>query len=163
MNESNLRDSLLKQNGVGSVEAELKTLSGLIETEHQRARRLRFWTLSVWGLWLLVILLLVMVVSSIHPVHRIPQSGAQTTTLPTNAGGGASTPVHSYSLIGLLFLPMLVGFFCLPVVGVILLVLTFLARRSANLNQVRASIAAVDARLRLLDARHSPPPGGSQP
>jgi len=46
----------------------------------------------------------------------------------------------------------LVLFFVLPVAAIVLLIMLIVARRTASQNQIRTSLAAIDAQLRMLGA-----------
>lgn len=74
-----------------------------------------------------------------------------------NRHGGAVAIVGV--LIGGLFVA---GLLVLPVIGVVLLILMILGRRTASTNQIRASLAELDAKLRLLTAQGPPPASGSK-
>ena len=47
-------------------------------------------------------------------------------------------------------------FFCLPLAGVVLLVMMIAARRTATMSQIQASLASIDAQLKLILSQKSP-------
>jgi hypothetical protein len=49
--------------------------------------------------------------------------------------------------------------FCLPLVGVVLLIIMIAARRSATMTQIQASLASIDAQLKLILRQQTPPSG----
>jgi hypothetical protein len=182
MTQSNsLRDELVKQNGASgatpaAVDAELANLRRVIDAEQQRVRRLARWTKRVW--LLAGLLLLVPVLGSFLYLSLARADGpppAQTTTMPTtttttmptttpaprddNDGGGGSSGFAgavSAVFVTLLLLAVPASLVCL-LIGIILMVMTFTARRTAGMNEIRASLATIDAQLRMLAPPPSPP------
>jgi len=149
---SNLRDALLKENGVSSVETELKTLHALVATQDRRARRLTFWTIAVWALWILSL------ISSLIIYAALERSTSATpATQPfAQVAVSSSTPSSSQSHrlpAALIAGTSLVLLLILPLVGIVLLIMMILARRSANITQLRSSLASLDAQLRLLSIK----------
>jgi hypothetical protein len=61
--------------------------------------------------------------------------------------------------IGLSVPIVMVVLFCLPLVGVVLLVITIASRRSATMSQIQASLASIDAQLKLILSQKTPPTG----
>jgi hypothetical protein len=53
----------------------------------------------------------------------------------------------------------MVVLFCLPLVGVVLLVITIASRRSATMSQIQASLASIDAQLKRILSQKTPPTG----
>jgi hypothetical protein len=172
---NNLRDALLKQNGgpaaaaaSSSVEEELRVLTDLAKAEDQRARKLMRWTIAVWSLWFLMLsvsLALPMIYAHLRAAPP-PPATAPAIVNPPATNAATSTPPHGSAPGALIMIlgPLAIAlFFLLPPAGVLLLILMFLARRSANQTQIRASLASIDAQLRLLAAAaaQKTPPGGS--
>ncbi len=54
---------------------------------------------------------------------------------------------------------VMVVLFSLPFVGVVLLVIMIASRRSATMSQIRASLASIDAQLKLIQSQKTPPTG----
>ena len=57
---------------------------------------------------------------------------------------------------------MLIAIVLLPPAGIILLILSILARRSARLSQIRISLAVIESQLKLLAAAQTSPPTDSE-
>jgi hypothetical protein len=140
---TSLRDELLKQAKTGneSVDAELALLRQIVEAEQARARRLALWTKRVWVLGGSTIILFGIAV----PVY-----------MWLSIAGDAGAPPRLAQILGpvvatLFFLSIPVFLMCV-VAGTVLLVMTVLARRTASQHQIRASLAAIDAQLRVLSA-----------
>ncbi|HEX5243539.1 MAG TPA: hypothetical protein VFW23_09795 [Tepidisphaeraceae bacterium] len=151
MSENTFKSELLKQNGKSAVDEEVSRLHRTIEAEQRRVRRLVWWTIGVWLIWILMISVALVVPMVQAHSNRPP---ANVTTVPV-----VSAPVHAPAhhggnpLVGMIFGVLTVGaFFGLPVAGVILVLMLILTRRTASMNQVRASLAAIDAQLRQLGA-----------
>ena len=153
-----LRDALLNQMGGAAVAAELNALNELVAAEARRARRLTIWTVVVWCLWLALLFS--------YPLLRRPAPpapGSVSTLATTQPSGAGVAPGTEYG-----FLPsalevlagtlIFVAFVGLPLVGIVLLILMILARRAASMGQVRASLASIDAQLRLLVAQQQQRP-----
>ena len=138
MSASKIRDALLTQSDTSSVEAELKMLNAIMQTEDRRSRRLTRWTLAVWIGWVVCVTLMFL-----WPL-LLTQTGPPAPPQPQ------STFVSAMSVA--LTVVILVGAIFLPVVGSVLLVLAVFSRRTANMTQLRASVAAIDAQLKALVA-----------
>jgi hypothetical protein len=134
MSDNAIRESLLQQNPTTSVA--LKMLHDLMEAENRRVRWLTACTWVIWSVWLVSLLLYVLLVVSV----RWQPAGVQPVVWP----------------IWLVLVP-------LAVVGTILLILQFLARRSATLSQLRVSVAAIDEQLKLLSAARGSSPTEPKP
>ncbi len=52
---------------------------------------------------------------------------------------------------------VMIVLFCLPLVGVVLLIIMIAARRSATMTQIQASLASIDAQLKLILSQKTPP------
>ena len=159
MSENAMRESLLRQNATASVEAELKMLHGLMDAENRRARRLTTWTWVVWCVWFGVVVLMFVV----YPLlGRKKPAAAQQPAVPA----AQAAPRDEVPFIGVVILAtvplMLIAAVLLPPAGIILLILQILARRSATLSQLRVSVAAIDAQLKLLAAAQTSPPTDSE-
>lgn len=145
MSESSMREALLTQASDPASGPGLKMLHDVVESENRRARRLAKWTIGVWIAWPLAILLAVLLYALV--------SRASFQAAPAAPAPPQSTFVDMFlvvvSVIGAgSFLAALV----LPVIGIILLVFTVLARRSATLTQVRTSLALIELQLKQLNA-----------
>jgi hypothetical protein len=173
MTEETLRDELLKQHKSGHagaaspLETELAALHRLIDGERRRARRLTIWTVIVWAVWLLLIAAAFGV--PVLAYHAARSDGPRpAATQPVNTTPPANVPPHpnrhgGVGIVGLLIGGLFVaGLLGLPVLGVVLLALMILGRRTATTHQIRASLAALDAKLRLLTAPGSPPASGPE-
>jgi hypothetical protein len=152
MTDPSLREALLRQDRGTPVGAEIEILHGLVSAEERRARRLIFGTIAVWGLWAAMTVTLVAV--SFFTAVKVPErpAGAVPPPVPTVAG-----PQMLVSGVGA-FLLMLLGFLCLPAVVMLPWVLIFLARRSASMGRVRASLASIESQLNLLTQTTRTPP-----
>jgi hypothetical protein len=60
-------------------------------------------------------------------------------------------------VLAAIMVAVVVGVLLLPVAGIIVLILSVLARRSAGSMQIRASLASIDARLRMLGGHQKSP------
>lgn len=153
MNETSFRDELLKQNSSAAPGMEMDGFKKLIEAEHRRSTKLLRWTIGIWAGWVVVLLmgLLYPAISyafsrdaSRPPIAATQQStGAATAAVPAQKSIGKAVVVSIY----------LIGVTAMPVAGMILLVMTFLATRSANSTQIRASLAAIEMQLAVLMAQ----------
>jgi hypothetical protein len=156
MSELDLRDALLKLAVPPSVEAELSTLRGLVKAENSRADRLRFWTIAVWAAFLGI--LLALTVAAPFSIVRAPAlpAGAAQPAIPAAPAEpqGLSLREGAGLFLALMLLLLLAG---LPMIGIVLLICLVLARRSATLSQLRASVAGIDAQLKLLATAHRSP------
>jgi len=148
MPKSEMKEALLKQSGPTTVEAELVMLKGLVESEHRRARWLRFWTIAVWGTFFAV--LAVLIVARPFRTERAPDVpvGVQP-AIPAAPVVAKASPLMSMLGVSVVTL-LLLALVALPPAGIVLLILMVLAHRSASLTQLRASVAAIEAQLRLL-------------
>ena len=145
MSEPKLRDVLIKQNGTAGVDGGLDMLDRLLDQEERRVRRLKRWTIAVWVAWVACILLnLVLWMAA----HRSGPPPATAPVVPSTSSSGALALIMM-----LIILISMAGIFGLPIVGLVLLVMTFVARRSANANRIQASLAAIDAQLKSLAAQ----------
>jgi hypothetical protein len=54
---------------------------------------------------------------------------------------------------------VMVGLFCLPLAGVGLLIIMIASRRAATMSQIQASLASIDAQLKLILSQKTPPTG----
>ena len=50
----------------------------------------------------------------------------------------------------------------LMVIGIILMIMTFVARRTAGMHEIRASLASIDAQLRMMSVSPKSPPAGER-
>jgi hypothetical protein len=146
MNEDSMRESLLRQQAATSVETELNALRQLVESENRRCRHLARWTLAVWCVWLLaVVLMFALPILNARKPHE-----AAVPPAPAAPGSVLDT---SLQVIGLFAVTaMAISVVALPPVGIVLLVMQFFARRSATTTQLRASVAGIEAQLKLLAA-----------
>jgi hypothetical protein len=166
MSDHSLRDALLKQQNEGtSVETQLNVFNELVQVERRRARRLTIWTLAVWAVWVSMMavglgLPMVLQATAVRPPQK-PATSTTTTTVPT------SVPAQSHPNPGgpmqvamaILAVFFMVVFFCLPVAGVVLLVMMIVSRRSATMSQIQASLMSIDAQLKLIVSQNIPPAG----
>lgn len=151
MTENTFKNELLKQNGKLGVDEEISRLHKTIEAEQRRVRRLVWWTIGVWAAWVLMISVALVVPMVQAHMNRTP---ANVTTMPVNPSP-AHSPAHGAGnpLLGMILGVLTVGaFFGLPIAGVILVLILILTRRTASMNQIRASLTAIDAQLRQLGA-----------
>lgn len=155
MSEETFKSELLRQNGKSAVDEEVSRLHGIIAGEQRRVRRLAFWTIAVWAVWILMISLSLVMPMVFYSLARA-NPPAHATTMPVapppahHAAGGAQAAAAM--IVGLLMVGALLG---LPIAGVVLAVMLIVTRRTASMNQVRASLAAIDAQLRALGASGS--------
>jgi len=161
MTENSFKSELLKQNGKSAVDEEVSRLHGIIAAEQRRVRRLAIWTIAVWALWVLMISLsLVMPMVAYHMARSSGPPG-QATTMPVAPPPGQHAAGAGHPALILLVGVLMVGAFLgLPIAGIVLALMLILTRRTAGMNQVRASLAAIDAQLRALAAQGT---GGSGP
>lgn len=151
MSENTFKNELLKQNGKSAVDEEVSRLHRTIEAEQRRVRRLVWWTIGVWVIWILMISVSLVMPMVLSRTNAPPPAA---TTLPINPPP-AHHPIHSgwEAALGVIVGVLIVGvFFGLPIAGVILVVMLILTRRTASMNQIRASLAAIDAQLRQMGA-----------
>jgi hypothetical protein len=150
MSENTFKDELLKQNGKSAVDEEVSRLHRIIESEQRRFRRLVFWTVAVWAVWILMIsvaLVVPMVQARLNPPPvNSPSMPVSPPPVDHSTGGGRAA-------LGMAMGVLLVGAFLgLPLAGVVLAVMVIVTRRTVSLNQVRASLAAIEAQLQMLGA-----------
>lgn len=138
MSASKIRDALLTQCDTSSVEAELKMLNAIMQAEDRRSRRLARWTLAVWIGWVVCVTFMFLL-----PL-LLTQSGPPAPPQLQSAFVDAVTIVST--------IVILVGAVFLPVIGSVLLVLAVFSRRTTNISQLRASVAAIDAQVKALVA-----------
>lgn len=151
MSENTFKSELLKQNGKSAVDEEVSRLHRTIEAEQRRVRRLVWWTIGVWVIWILMISVSLVVPIVLSRTNAPPPAA---TALPISPPP-AHHPIHSgwEAALGVIVGVLIVAaFFGLPVAGVILVLMLILTRRTASMNQIRASLAAIDAQLRQLGA-----------
>lgn len=151
MSENTFKSELLKQNGKTAVDEEVSRLHRTIEAEQRRVRRLVWWTIGVWLIWILMISVSLVVPMVLSRTNAPPPTA---TTLPINPPP-AHHPIHSgwEAALGMIVGVLIVaGFFGLPLAGVILVIMLVLTRRTASMNQIRASLAAIDSQLRQIGA-----------
>ena len=151
MPEPEMRAALLQQDGPTMIEAELKLLHGLIQSESRRARWLKFWTIAVWAVFFALVA--VLVVAAPFTIERAPDvpQGVQP---PIPAA--PNDPVGPGAILFLIAL-LLLALVSLPAAGIVLLILMVLAQRSATVAQLRASVATIDAQVKLLAVKHATP------
>jgi hypothetical protein len=155
MNENTLKHELLKQNGKTAVDEEVGRLHAIIDAERRRVRRLAWWTIGVWAIWFLMIgVSLVMPMLAYQAAQRPGPAMTQPATQPAvvHHPPGAASAVFA----GIMGVILVAAFLGLPVAGIVLSLMLIVARRSASINQVRASLAAIDAQLRMLGASGTP-------
>jgi Na+-transporting methylmalonyl-CoA/oxaloacetate decarboxylase gamma subunit len=144
-----LGDTLLKQNGASALDAELGRLRQIVDNERRRAEALARWTRRVW-LCLAAILVLLLLTTLIYatlgrgPVAATTAPSASSTPAPSGFAALLSMSLTALWLLSIYLVPLL------SIVGIILTVLTFLARRTAGMNEIRTSLASIDAQLRAL-------------
>ena len=178
---SPLGDELVKQNGTSAkVDAELGKLRQVIEAEQQRAKRLGRWTKIVWITAVamlfvpvaLSVLYMALSYKSSLPPEQPPAASAA--TQPTTqalavkaAAKAAEMREHSAAemamkaIITTVFLLSLPLSLLLMLIGIVMMVLTFVARRTAGMHEIRASLASIDAQLRMMSVppTKTPPSG----
>jgi divalent metal cation (Fe/Co/Zn/Cd) transporter len=157
MSENTLKHELLKQNGKTAVDEEVGRLHAIIEAEGRRVRRLTWWTIGVWAIWFLMIasaLVMPMI------AYQAARGSAQETTHPATQPAVVHHPPGTAAAVfaGIIGVILFAAFFGLPVAGIVLALMLIFTRRSASMNQVRASLAAIDAQLRVLGASGLPNP-----
>lgn len=118
MNEPELREALLQQRAILTVEAELKLLRGLLETEQRRTWKLAKWTLITWIGWPVCVLLSFLLVRLFAMAPRSPGELPATPNAILNA------------IVQISVCIVVVGVVILPVAGVVLLIMFVSSRRS---------------------------------
>jgi len=159
-NPTTLADELLKQNGKTSVDAELGRLRKIIDTENKRADRLARWTKRIW--LMLGVLIVVQIVST-FVYTRLARADDPTRNnryppaVLSGTGGGTSTWSERSPILRtvgiILAAGWLVSAFLFPIVviaALILTILTYMARRTVGMHELSASLASIEAQLRLL-------------
>ena len=165
MTQSNLKDELIKQNGHAALDQEVTNLRRLVEAEQLRARRLTVWTLVVWITWILMLVLGLGVPYMQARTNAPPAAGPTTAPIeqsPTPAQlqqqqarvrhAGATA-----ALVGVIGFLLIALFLTMPFIAIVLTIMMILARRSASLGQIRASLASIDVQLRLALAAQTAP------
>ncbi|MDB5353751.1 MAG: hypothetical protein JWN24_204 [Phycisphaerales bacterium] len=152
MSDPTLKDALLKQNGHGTIEQELARLRQTVADEKRRARRLTIWTVAVWATFIILLTLGIGVPMIAYHAAYSPNGRAATqpATQPESPAAHTSRPQGPVALKAIISLTLIAGFFALPLAGIVLTIMMILARRTAGMNQIRASLASIDAELRLL-------------
>jgi hypothetical protein len=149
MSETNIKNELLKQNGKSAVDQEASRLHAIIAAEQRRVRRLLFLTIGVWAVWILMISLsfgIPMILAHASP----PQATTQPAATTPSAGYTPSTAgIVFKGIVGIAVIALFLG---LPVAGIVLAIMLIVTRHTASVNQVRASLASIDAQLRMLGA-----------
>ena len=157
MNENTLKHELLKQNGRTAVDEEVGRLHAIIDAERRRVRRLAWWTIGVWAIWFLMI-----AVSLVMPMlaYQAARGSAPAMTQPASQPAVVHHPPGAASAVfaGIMGVILVAAFLGLPVAGIVLTLMLIFTRRSASMNQIRASLAAIDAQLRVLGAAGTPSP-----
>lgn len=161
MSENTLKHELLKQNGKSAVDEEVGRLHAIIEAEGRRVRRLAWWTIGVWAIWFLMISLSLVVPMIAYQAARaqgpaMTQPATQPAVVPHPPG--PATTVFA----GIMGVVLVAAFLGLPVAGIVLAIMLIFARRSASMNQIRASLGAIDAQLKALGAQGLPGPPESK-
>lgn len=158
-NENTLKRELLKQNGKTAADQEVSRLHGIIQSEQRRVRRLFWLTIVCWTIWLLGISLSV-VVPQIQAHGNPPVTSPETQPAPV-VRSHHSSPGEMFAgmVLGTILLAAVIG---LPILGIVLAIMLIVTRRTASLNQVRASLAAIDAQLRMLGPPASSGSGAAQ-
>ena len=91
---------------------------------------------------------------------RPPQEVVTETTtkkMPMQAQANPGRPAPVFAAI--LAVVLGTAFFCLPLAGVILLVMLIAARRTATMSQIQASLLAINAQLNLILSQKTPSAG----
>ena len=138
-----------KQNGQRAVDREVSRLNAIVSGERQQVSWLLWWTIGVWTLWLLLIPT-VLVVSYDHAKGDSRRATSQPTTQSVAPRDSASHVPEV--LTGTFYVVLFAAVYGLPIAGVILAALLVVSRRTASTNQIRASLATINAHLRLLKA-----------
>jgi hypothetical protein len=160
MSENPLKNELLKQNGKSPVDQEVSRLHAIIAAEERRVRRLTFWTIGVWAVWILMVSLSVGIPMVLYRTAQHTPTSQPAAAAPAPVAHhtpGTATAIFA-TVVGIVLIVAFVG---LPLAGVVLVIMLIVTRRTASLNQVRASLGAVDAQLRMLGApgvKSDPPP-----
>ena len=83
---------------------------------------------------------------------------ANVTTMPSSPSPApAQRPGSAHPAVALVMGVLIVGAFLgLPIAGVVLAIMLIVSRRTASLNQVRASLGVIEAQLRALGAPDRP-------
>jgi hypothetical protein len=145
-------DALLKQNGASALDAELGRLRQIVDNERRRAESLARWTRRIW-LALATILFLLLLTTLIYatlgrgPAGPAPTTAPSSTPAPSGFAGLIAMSLTALWLLSIYLVPLL------SIVAIMLTVLTFFARRTAGMNEIRTSLASIDAQLRSLAAR----------
>lgn len=153
MNETPFRDELLKQASAAAPGMDMDGFKNLIEAERRRSTKLLRWTIGIWAGWV-VLLLMGLLYPAISyafssDANRPAIAATQQSTDAAAAPAPAQKSVGKAAVVSI----YLIGVTAMPVAGMILLVMTFLATRSANSTQIRASLAAIETQLAVLMAQ----------
>jgi hypothetical protein len=146
MSETNIKNELLKQSGKSAVDQEASRLHAIIAAEQRRVRRLLFLTIGVWATWILMITL-----SLLLPMLS-KASGPAAATQPLAASVSHAPGIVSIVFGGIVGIVVIALFIGLPIAGIVLAIMLIVSRHTASVNQVRASLASIDAQLRMLGA-----------
>lgn len=160
MPDNPFKYELLKQNGKSAVDEEVSRLHQIVAAEQRRFRRLVFWTIAVWAVWILMISL-----SLVVPMVQAHINGPppHPTTMPVAPPAAPHPAAGGHAWLGMILGVLIVGAFLgLPVAGVVLAILLVVTRRTVSMNHLRASLAAIEAQLRMLGAARSAGSGGAQ-
>jgi hypothetical protein len=157
MSENEFKHELLKQNGKTAVDREVSHLHAIIDAERRRVRRLTWLTIGVWVIWFLMISLALVMPMIAYQAARA--SGPPAMTQPAVAQPALAQPAARHEpsaasvvIAGIFGVVLFVAVLGLPVAGIVLAIMLIVSRRTASMNQVRASLAAIDAQLRVLGA-----------
>ena len=144
------------------MEAQMKVLDDLVNADRRYVRRLTIWTIAVWAVWV-----------STHcgwlgpadgPVGNCSSSGRPAAGV---RGGDNACPWQGHSnpggampvVVAIFAVVVLTAIFCLPIAGVILLVMMIAARRTATMSQIQASLLSIGADLKLILRQTTPSTG----
>lgn len=161
MTENSFKSELLKQNGKTAVDQEVSHLHAILDAERRRVRRLTWLAIGVWVIWFLMIGLSLGMPMLAYRAARSSGPPAITQPAVTQPPVTQSRARHESSsasavIGGIIGIVLITAFLGLPVAGIVLAIMLIVSRRTASMNQVRASLAAIDAQLRLLGATGAP-------
>lgn len=122
MSDDELRVALLNQENPMTSADELKLLRDLMESEQRRAGRLVRWTVAAWSAWGVCLVLMLLL-----PMWMARQAtpAGQPPVPATQPGLLIDLVTSTVSIV------LIVGAIALPVAGVVLLILSVAASRSA--------------------------------
>ena len=141
-----LADALVKQGGGRPFDGELDRLRRIVDADRRRVEALTRWTKRVW------LFLAVLVVLAVVSIVVYLSLGQDPSSYRPNAPGSTwprTLETIGMALAGVWLMAVFLGP-VLVVVAVILTVLTYFARRATGLNEIRASLASLEAQVRLL-------------